>query len=452
MAKDFEDWASFIEKNFTIPTFPIKVPIVPIVIRALQSTQTQKTLNLFRDASVSIKPDLESMRLATEVSTSMSHKFPAIADLYSPAPTRIPIAVRTLQSTQLASVAKSLSVKLAAEARRPFLESIKPVSESLASLAGPSVALTQAVKMTRSFSESLQRNAGLARLASEQFSPALLRLSETAELQRSAIESARESLDQAINRSFISTVSPVSDLHSFSMRQMLDGLNLAGSLGSIAGSIVGINSFTISSVISNINPLKNDSFDSLHRFWLLTKVIIKLANLGWFLGRKILQDLPTDPLEILKSTDPANITKIMCRYFRKKLDTIANELINNYPERQNLLRKTFQAHRQGHYDFSIPLFLSHADGISRHRFGGEVFMKKGRKTIATHSLSLHAEYLISNELLPIWASQANRSNDPSILNRHQIVHGESIDYGNELNSLRTISFLYWIHCLAQAKH
>ena len=111
MDKDFEDWASFLEKNFTIPTFPIKVPIVPIVIRALQSTQTQKTLNLFRDASVSIKPALESMRLATEVSTSMSHKFPAIADLYSPAPTRIPIAVRTLQSTQLASVAKSLSLQ-----------------------------------------------------------------------------------------------------------------------------------------------------------------------------------------------------------------------------------------------------------------------------------------------------------------------------------------------------
>ena len=495
---------SFCPSAVLLKSLAVTEKLEPAVVRlgdfsVLPQQSLYQNQKLLRKASISMRPSLESMRLAAEASTSI----------------------------------------------RPFLESMKSVSESLASLTGASVASAQVVKMTRSFaeSESLQQNATLARLASKQFSPALLQLSETAELQRSVIELAsrpldrimnrsfsaaafamaslhssvsqqaldglnavrsevtsmasvnrlwadlfsqssvvssiadlqssklsemdelqrltieptRKSLDQVINRSFIPSLTDniytVLDLHSSTSQQILNNLNPSESLRSISASITSVNKsftdlFITSSTALNLNSLKNNSFDSLHRFWLLTKVIIKLANLGWFLGRKILQDFPTDLLEILKSTDPANVTKIMGRYFRKRLDIIANELINNYPERQNLLRKTFQAHKQGHYDFSIPLFLLHADGISRHRFGGEVFMKKGRKTIASHSLGLHAEYLISNELLPIWASQANRSNDPSILNRHQIVHGESIDYGNELNSLRTISFLYWIHCLA----
>ena len=189
---------------------------------------------------------------------------------------------------------------------------------------------------------------------------------------------------------------------------------------------------------------------SIDRVLLLIEVIPKLANLGWFLARKILQNIPTDLLEIIRSTDPDTIARIIGGYFRKKLDVIANEIINNYPsERQDLLGKIFQAHRQREYCFSIPLSFIQADGISWLKLGESVFMKRGRENIiARYSLSFHEKFLLADNSLPIWASQSNRSNDSFILNRHQILHGESINYEDEINSLKTISFLYWIHCLA----
>ena len=196
-----------------------------------------------------------------------------------------------------------------------------------------------------------------------------------------------------------------------------------------------------------------NSIRKIHRILLLLEVTIKLAHLGWFLSRRILQDIPKDLLEMLRSTDSANIERIIGGYFRKKLDIIANELIDNYSPRGRVLLdkidKIFQSHRQCEYYFSIPLFLIHADRISWLKFGESVFMKRGRENIiARYSLSFHEKFLLSDNSLPIWASQSNRSNDSFILNRHQILHGEIVNYEDEINSLKTISFLYWIHCLA----
>ena len=271
-------------------------------------------------------------------------------------------------------------------------------------------------------------------------------------LKRLAVES-RRSIDGVMNRSFtdslFSGISPVIGLQSLAGQQALNTLNAAGSIGSVTTSIALKNRYFTDLLprLSTGSAFREATELSIYRSSLLIEVISKLANLGWFLARKILQDIPTDLLETLRSTDPTHIANIMSRYFRKKLDIIANEIIIDYPERQDLLDKIFQTHRQGEYNISIPLSLMQADGISNHRFGGEVFMKRGRQIIAKHSFSFDAEDLISNESLPIWASQSNRSNNSFILNRHQIIHGESTDYGNELNSLKAISFLYWIHCL-----
>lgn len=315
---------------------------------------------------------------------------------------------------------------------------------SLQALAGsvkvPNIALTQ---LERSFTANL----------SSRFSTGSVSQKIAESLERSAIES-RRSIDGVMNRSFtdslFSGISPVIGLQSLAGQQALNTLNAAGLIGSATASIALENRYFTDLLprFSTESAFREATELSIYRLSLLIEVISKLANLGWFLARKILQDIPTDLLETLRSTDPTHIANIMSRYFRKKLDIIANEIIINYPERQDLLDKIFQTHKQGEYNISIPLSLIQADGISNHRFGGEVFMKRGRRIIASHSLSSHAEDLISNESLPIWASESNRPNKSFILNRHQIVHGESTDYGNELNSLKAISFLYWIHCLA----
>lgn len=140
-----------------------------------------------------------------------------------------------------------------------------------------------------------------------------------------------------------------------------------------------------------------NSIRKIHRILLLLEVTTKLAHLGWFLSRRILQDIPTDLLEILRSTDPANIERIIGGYFRKKLDIIANKLIDNYSlEERILLDKIFQAHRQREYCFSIPLFLIYADRISKFKFGENVFIKRERKT---SSLAIRLDSMKSSCLM-----------------------------------------------------
>ncbi len=46
--------------------------------------------------------------------------------------------------------------------------------------------------------------------------------------------------------------------------------------------------------------------------------------------------------------------------------------------------------------------------------------------------------------LPISASEYERATLPEVLNRHAVLHGESLDYGTEANSLKAISLLYYI--------
>ena len=176
---------SFCPSAALLKSLAVTEKLEPAVVRfgnfsVLPQQSLYQNQKLLQEASISMKPALESMRLAAEASTSI----------------------------------------------RPFLESMKSVGKSLASLTDPSATLTQVVKMTRSFAEfeSLQQNATLARLASEHFSPALLQFSETAELQRSAIESARGSIDQIMNRSFSAAAFSMESLHLSASQKALDNL------------------------------------------------------------------------------------------------------------------------------------------------------------------------------------------------------------------------------------
>ncbi len=48
------------------------------------------------------------------------------------------------------------------------------------------------------------------------------------------------------------------------------------------------------------------------------------------------------------------------------------------------------------------------------------------------------------ETLPISASEDERDDRFSGLNRHMILHGESLDYGTRINSLKAISYINYV--------
>jgi hypothetical protein len=48
------------------------------------------------------------------------------------------------------------------------------------------------------------------------------------------------------------------------------------------------------------------------------------------------------------------------------------------------------------------------------------------------------------DILPIAAPQHERSADEDLLNRHAVLHGASLNYGNKADSLRAISLVNYV--------
>ena len=56
------------------------------------------------------------------------------------------------------------------------------------------------------------------------------------------------------------------------------------------------------------------------------------------------------------------------------------------------------------------------------------------------------------QTLPIGASEHERPEDFNELNRHMVLHGESLDYGTKINSLKAISLINYVaHVLTLEK-
>ena len=112
-----------------------------------------------------------------------------------------------------------------------------------------------------------------------------------------------------------------------------------------------------------------------------------------------------------------------------------------------IISKAFRIHQEKDYDISIPLFLIQADGICLDVFGNEFFRVRKRALVARKSIDERNVDWIWDAmaepfrvLLPI----TSPCRDSDAWNRHVILHGRSLSYGTELNSLKAISLLSFL--------
>ena len=202
----------------------------------------------------------------------------------------------------------------------------------------------------------------------------------------------------------------------------------------------------------------------------LPEFLRKLAKSGWYLSDRLYDKMPWCFSDVVENGDREKIDRIIIEYLQEQLDSIKCEIIDNYPKRRDPLSQAFQAHRQGTYYLSIPVFLSQAEGIFKDKFGGVIFTWEKRIKVAKKEIKLYEDSisyvksLLSNDADPLPESSRSKNLcdlDCHIrggyllskyvgfesLERNQIMHGDSGDYCNELKSLKVISFLDFVHCL-----
>ncbi len=176
-----------------------------------------------------------------------------------------------------------------------------------------------------------------------------------------------------------------------------------------------------------------------------------LGNNGWS------YDLKMDNAHLWKlekafnSENPDDAENTLIEYYRERLPEIESSIHAIFPHREPIIKKAFIAHSRGDYELSIPVFLAQADGVCHERIKFQLYSKENDKpATARHVEKIGADTIQSAILsplanrFPISATSKERGEKFKELNRHQVIHGESVDYGTEINSLKTISLLNYI--------
>ena len=143
------------------------------------------------------------------------------------------------------------------------------------------------------------------------------------------------------------------------------------------------------------------------------------------------------------------LDKVLSHLISGLLDLTEKRLCEVFPARSYLFHDAFWAHRHAKYNLSVPVFLIQADGIWTDRFGKNLFDRNFRRKQYTKHIEQYENLGLSAFLfpleadLPTWASGGDREASFDDLNRHQIIHGERVNYGSEVFSLKAIAFLDW---------
>jgi hypothetical protein len=188
----------------------------------------------------------------------------------------------------------------------------------------------------------------------------------------------------------------------------------------------------------------------------IKNAVYALGRHGWYLDiRGMPIPFVVKIYSMIKNDDIHSAEVLLEEYFERKVNQIEGLTINKFPERSEILKAAFGAHNKGEYILSIPVILAQVDGICFTKLEKYLFIKDHGKPgtailsdkCKTDSLSnaIHAAILLPlSQPLPINYSVQERNQDFTELNRHMVLHGESLNYGTKTNSLKTISLLNYI--------
>ena len=210
----------------------------------------------------------------------------------------------------------------------------------------------------------------------------------------------------------------------------------------------------IRSMLESLKPIAGLYLNDDERF---AMCCMRLGQRGWFLDPQMPMSLLWHLADTLEES-PEVADVLLMQWFQERLDEIEEELVKTCPRRARVLRSAFNAHRQRDYNNSVPAILKEADGMWHDLFGMNVFLVGERASIVKSIEQKQPYGLISTSLIPLlqstlplwmngserhnWMKQHRTDSFPE-LNRHEVLHGISVDYGTETNSLKAISFLNW---------
>jgi hypothetical protein len=175
--------------------------------------------------------------------------------------------------------------------------------------------------------------------------------------------------------------------------------------------------------------------------------LLQIGQSGWYLDGEMSFSDPIKFAEAMLNDQIEEAETSLEEHFTCRLDGIEASLVTAFPERAKIISAAFAAHRAKQYELSIPVLLAQVDGVCKDLTGFHLFIRKDKKPSTAACVEAADNVFIAallaplSENLPISASEKERDANFVLLNRHMVMHGESLDYGTRRNSLKAISLL-----------
>ena len=181
------------------------------------------------------------------------------------------------------------------------------------------------------------------------------------------------------------------------------------------------------------------------------QAFVTMANMGWFPDLSVSLPHLNELTEIVNCGTPEDTEVYLANHFDNRVDEIERSIVNRFPKRGGIILGSFNAHRDSYYELSIPVLFAQIDGICKELFDSCLFIKNERTALREALLNEEVDGFFTaifisplGEALPIWMTKKERKNIDISLNRHMIMHGESLEYGTHTNSLKVISLLNYV--------
>lgn len=181
------------------------------------------------------------------------------------------------------------------------------------------------------------------------------------------------------------------------------------------------------------------------------EALLILGQHGWYMDPGMSLASLWELKSALSEGNIAEAEAALVEYFEERIGEIEESITRKFPHRSHLISSAFGAHRRGEYVLSIPVLLAQVDGICKETVDQYLFMREDKKPstavyVARIAADAYMAALLSPlaEVLPISASMKERPKGFSELNRHTVLHGESVDYGSKVNGLKAISLVNYV--------
>ena len=185
-----------------------------------------------------------------------------------------------------------------------------------------------------------------------------------------------------------------------------------------------------------------------------------LADRGWYVAGSLYGNQYPALEEAIKENRDSEVEDFLQSHVRSRVQEIQRDACERWPNRSRIMNDAFEAHSNGKYTLSVPVFLAQADGICYEILKAYLFTNYSGKVVqqvkelerehpsttplarSFLELLLEASGLRMNTRRRDKLKAAGVSISP--LNRPGVLHGIDSDYGTESNSLRSISLLSFL--------